>query len=406
VSLRLRLALLLFAVSFGGLLAAWIVSSQTILGPFFEHVRRIHVREAARIARDVERGLDLRALRQLHDIRLEQRAKPPPPERCRVFGRRQAPVRICRGRGGLEVLVETRLGWLAIQDDAGGDRVRRRLFGLLALLALALAAISWWLAGRVTRPLRMTVSAMDRMASGELGHRLPPDKNPELRQAAGAFNRMADRVDRMLKAERSLMTGISHELRTPLARLRLEIELLRDSTEPSAARLDAMETDVEAVERLLSELFSVARASWEERPREEMELSEIAAAMAESSGVEARIEGRCRLHAHRPHMERLFRNLLDNARKYGGPEVQVRIRFDERGFVLQDDGPGVEERDRERIFEAFHRARPDDAEGWGLGLMVVRQIVEFQGGRIEARPARGPFRPDRGPGLALEVHFP
>lgn len=306
----------------------------------------------------------------------------------------------------MEVVVETRLGWLAIRDDVGGDRVRRRLFGLLGLLAMALALISWWLAGRVTRPLRVTVGAMDRMASGELSHRLPRDKNPELRQAAGAFNRMADRVDRMLKAERSLMTGISHELRTPLARLRLEIELLRDSTEPSAARLDAMEEDVEAVERLLSELFSVARASWEERPREELELSEVARAAADVSGVEVSIEGRYQLSAHRPQMERLFRNLLDNALKYGGPEVEVRILFDESGFVFEDDGPGVDERDRERIFEAFHRARPDAAEGWGLGLMVVRQIIEFQGGSIEARPARGPFRPHRGPGLGIEVRLP
>jgi signal transduction histidine kinase len=406
VSLRLRLALLLFAVSFGGLVAAWTVSSQAILGPFFEHVRRLHVREAVRIARDVDRGLDLGELQRLHDIRLEQRAQAPPAERCRAFGRRGAPVQICRGRRGLEVVVETRLGWLAIRDDVGGDRVRRRLVGLLGLLAMALALISWWLAGRVTRPLRVTVGAMDRMASGELSHRLPRDKNPELRQAAGAFNRMADRVDRMLKAERSLMTGISHELRTPLARLRLEIELLRDSTEPSAARLDAMEEDVEAVERLLSELFSVARASWEERPREELELSEVARAAADVCGLEVSIEGRYRLAAHRPQMERLFRNLLDNALKYGGPEVEVRILFDESGFVFEDDGPGVDERDRERIFEAFHRARPHAAEGWGLGLMVVRQIIEFQGGSIEARPARGPFRPHRGPGLGIEVRLP
>ncbi|MEM1025492.1 MAG: HAMP domain-containing sensor histidine kinase [Myxococcota bacterium] len=405
MSLRLRLGLLLFAVSFGGLLAAWLVSSQTILGPFFEHVRRIHVREAVRVARDVERGLSLKELQRLHDIRLERRPKAPPRERCRSFGRRGTPVLICRGAQSLEVLVETRLGWIALRDEGGGDRVRQRLFGLLALLALALAAISWWLAGRVTRPLRVTVGAMDRMASGEMSHRLPGDRNPELRQAAGAFNRMADRVDRMLKAERSLMTGISHELRTPLARLRLEIELLRDSNEPSNARLDAMEADVEAVERLLSELFSVARASWEERPREALDLGELAREAARASQVMAEVEGRCSLVAHRPQMERLFRNLLDNSRKYGGPDVKVRVRLDESGFVFEDDGPGVDEREKERIFEAFHRAQPGAAEGWGLGLMVVRQIVEFQGGRVEARSARGPFAEGRGPGLAIEVRF-
>ncbi|MGF1511267.1 MAG: sensor histidine kinase [Myxococcota bacterium] len=389
MSLRLRFGLLLFGVSAGALLLAWFLSASAILGPFFRHVGHMHDRQALQITRQLEQGEDIVGLRRQLGLQIELRRRPPKGKRCKF--RRPNLVR-CRGPGALRAVESDLLGWVWVRQGQNLDTVQTRLFVLLVILGSFLAAVSWWLAGRVSRPLSVAVQAMNRIAEGDFGHRLPVQRSPELADAAGAFNRMADRMSRMIKAERSLMSGISHELRTPLARLRLEVELLRDEPK-NPRRLDAMEQDLEAVERLLQELFSVSRAAWEERRYTPVDLTELAREASDVVGVSPEMVGHGIVQGDRQQLLRAMTNLLDNAVKYAGPAARIRVELDRTGFSVEDDGPGVPPSETERIFTPFHRAHPDRADGWGLGLMVVKQVAELHGGTVVGeRSALGGLR--------------
>jgi signal transduction histidine kinase len=391
----LRLGLLLFGVSLGALLVAWLLSSRTVLGPFLRHVGRMHERQAVQIARQLEGGDEPRELSRRLELQVRVRRRPPR-RRCReaeLDGRR---LLRCPGPGGL-VVVESAAGWVYVRRPVDPDRIRERLLVLLVILGTFLAAVSWWLSGRVTRPLSVAVRAMNRMGHGELSHRLDVAGSPELRDAASAFNRMAERLDRTIRSERSLMQAISHELRTPLARLRLELELLRDDA-PASGRLDSMERDLESVDRLLTELFTTARAGWEERPWVRIDLAELAREVALTAAPDAEITGTGTVHGDRPQLARVLGNLLDNARKYGGTDAWVGVTIDGSRFTVDDDGPGVGPEELHRVFQPFYRGQ-GQGDGWGLGLMIAKQVVELHGGSIEAAPS------PRG-GLRIDVQLP
>jgi signal transduction histidine kinase len=170
---------------------------------------------------------------------------------------------VCRGKRA-PISVQTAAGWVTLRRELDPAAPRERIGPLLLVLLLGVVGASAYVAVVATRPLRATTQAMGRVAAGDLAHRLPESGGRELAEAARAFNAMGERVAAMLETERSLMAGISHELRTPLARLRLEVELLRDRGVPET-RLTAMDKDLEEVDRLIGELLESSRLSLGER---------------------------------------------------------------------------------------------------------------------------------------------
>jgi len=404
VSLRLRLGLLLFGTVILALVLAWWVSARAILGPVFRDLAGAWEQQVAFIAGEVERGRSPDELSRRLGLKI--RFRPRPPERRRGCHRRSVGGRdvvLCRGPRGVAAARVDR-GWLLVRRPVDSEALGRRMAGALLAVGGLLGAFAWWLSGRLTRPLQLTLEAMERMASGDLRHRLNPSGAPEIRESQRAFNRMADRIEAMLEAERSLMAGMSHELRTPLARLRLEIELLRERV-ADERRLDAMESDLAEMERLIDELFTLSRLSLGERPlnRVPVDLRALAAEVLGEANpsLDWSVEGTATtVRADRAQLARLLRNLVQNAEKYAPPGSSARIELFEDGLEVRDTGPGVEPDELSHLFEPFYRGhRHPRATGWGLGLMIAKQIAEMHEGSLEARNAE-PH------GLALRLRIP
>ena len=225
---------------------------------------------------------------------------------------------------------------------------------------------------------------------------LPEHGSRELRQATRAFNRMTARIRRLVDDRTLLLAAVSHDLRTMLTRLRLRAEFIEDpeQREKAAADLDEMNAMLDAT------LAFARDEAADERPVP-VDLAAMLRTLVEDladAGRSRSFAGPRRLAVSgRPvAMRRLFENLLDNALRYGGEAEATLRRLDEgRVEVLIDDrGPGIPEALRERVFDPFFRvdgSRSRDTGGSGLGLAVVRAIVQRHGGtvRLEDRPGGG-----------------
>jgi len=203
----------------------------------------------------------------------------------------------------------------------------------------------------------------------------------EVARLAEAFNRSAARIEELVGAHRALLANASHELRTPLARIRMGVELMRETAEPTRKR--ELEQDIAELDALIDEILTASRLDAAQEPvaAEEVDLLGLAAEEcaripeAAAEGEAILVRGDARL------LRRMIRNLLENARRHGRPPVRVTVAAAGASAQLTvcDAGPGIPEAERERVFEPFYR-RSGSTEGAGLGLALVRQIAERHGG--------------------------
>ena len=265
----------------------------------------------------------------------------------------------------------------------------------LGVVALLVVLGLVWGAHRTTRPLRRFAEAADRLGLDANPPPLPERGPRELRNATRAFNRMAARIRRLVDDRTLMLAAVSHDLKTMLTRLRLRAEFIEDAgqKEKAAADLDEMQAMLEAT------LAFARDDAADERPAPvdlAAMLQSLAADLADA-GRAASYDGpdRLTLRGRPVALRRVFENLLDNALRYGG-EAGVSLRQAEgRVEVRVDDrGPGIPASLRERVFDPFFRlesSRSRDTGGSGLGLAVVRAIVQRHDGDIalEDRPGGG-----------------
>ncbi len=396
MSIRIRLALLLSLVVVITLgVAFW--ATRRAFTPFAKGVLDAHLDQVIYVADELDKGADARRLgdRLGLDIRVT-RNQPRMLDRpnCQPMERRERHLVVCRGPRA-PIGVERENGWVVVRRDLEATP-ERRIAEALFLVALIVVALSAWIATLVTRPLGTTVKAMEQMAAGDLSFRLPKKGGRDLREVSVAFNALADRVEQLLRAERELMAGISHELRTPLARLRLQIELLRDQGVPEK-RLDAMENDLAEVDRLIGELLELSRLSLGERklvlePLDLLKLVEENLAQAQIQTHTVVVKGQSEpVLGDRTRLSRLLGNLLQNACKYAPSGTEITISVNGGAVEVSDRGPGVPVEDLPKLFEPFFRGQKNRQAGLGLGLMIARQVVTLHGGQITAQN-----RPDGG----------
>ena len=287
-------------------------------------------------------------------------------------------------------------------EDLSGTFLR---LGLVALLISAVLA--WFLAARVTRPLRRLTALSGEVAGDDLSVRMPLEEagSDEVRTLSVAFNGMLDRLEDAFERQKAFVADASHDLRTPLTIVRGQIEVLARNPDPDPKEVEAVSRSVgEAVgrmERLVDDLLLLARSDSEERAvTEKLTVGPI---------LEAEREGRVESERERIEigevtdrevefdpvaLSRAVSNLVDNALRYGGPESRVRLRARVSGngveIEVDDDGPGVPPAEQERVFDRFARldeARSSQTGGSGLGLAIVKAMVEAGGGRVSCSPS-------------------
>ncbi|MFE3442865.1 sensor histidine kinase [Nocardia sp. NPDC059180] len=305
----------------------------------------------------------------------------------------------------LVLLVFARLG-----DDGVtlGQRVVNRPVLLVACALVATlfgGAVGVWVGRRVLRPLRDVAEAAARIASGDLGIRLPDTHDQDLASTVDSFNRMVDSLQRRIDREHRLFGDVSHELRTPLTTLTASVEVMNkhrdDLPERSRRALELVTAEVDHLRRLLDDLLALARveAGMHHGDADLMSVRDLLTHTLRDSRHPAElltVTEDVIVLGRKLELERAVVNLLENADRHGGGVVAVTVRRegDEAVIAVDDAGPGVPPADRDRIFERFATARTSRRKadgGTGIGLALVAETVAIHQGRVEcgARPGGG-----------------
>jgi signal transduction histidine kinase len=271
------------------------------------------------------------------------------------------------------------------------------LLALVVVLFLAIAVGAYPFVRRLTRRLETLKRGVEAFGQGKLDRRVEVEGRDEVATLASSFNQAAERIEALVRSNKSLLANASHELRSPLARLKMAVSLMETASPAQQAELQAeihaniAELDALVEEVLLSSRLDV-RPALERRP---VDLLALAAEEAARVGAQLQPEARADFSVQGDErlLRRALRNLLENARRYGGEEVLLELgRGDGRvRAAVCDRGPGVPADMRERIFEPFFRlaGHAEKQGGVGLGLSLVRQIAHRHEGSVRCEPREG-----------------
>jgi signal transduction histidine kinase len=273
------------------------------------------------------------------------------------------------------------------------------LLALVVVLFLAIAVGAYPFIRRLTRRLETLKRGVEAFGQGALDRRVPVEGRDEVATLATSFNLAAERIEALVRSHKSLLANASHELRSPLARLKMATSLLSDAAPDERERdhlRSEINTDIAELDGLVDEVLLASRLEAAPQPEQMESVDLLALAVEEGARVDASVDGAAaNVHGEERLLRRALRNLLENARRYGGGEIRVELEQRSAAGVeirVSDNGPGVPDAYRERIFEPFFRlpGHAERAGGVGLGLALVRQIVERHHGRIRCvRPPEG-----------------
>jgi len=309
--------------------------------------------------------------------------------------------------------------------------LQRFLFGVrppspyvpIAVGALASLAFGALLAWYVARPIRHLRAAFSALSAGRFETRVAPligRRRDEVADLGRDFDGMAQQLQALSAAQRSLLHDVSHELRSPLARLQAAIGLARQRPQKLDSSLARIEREADRLDELVGQLLELSRleARGAGGPLERTEPTDVAdlvASIAADAAFEAEAHGRAVLFKGEGEipaevrvelLHRAVENVVRNAIKYTaeGTTVEVGVALDAPGeaFVVSvaDHGPGVAPGEIEAIFEPFYRtADGQPGPGFGLGLAIARRAIEAHGGSVRARSRAGG-------GLVVEMRVP
>lgn len=282
-------------------------------------------------------------------------------------------------------------------DSAVADVRRAMLIGLPVLLAVV-AAVTWLVTRWALRPVESIRSELAEIMHGDLSRRVPePAARDEIARLAVTTNDTLAALEQSAERQRRFIADAAHELRSPIASLRTQLEVAQ--AHPGLLELDGLLGDTVRLEHLAADLLLLARLDAGEQPRaDRVELpalvrEELAHRVGDRLPVGAGLGvDELAVTGSRTQLARVLGNLVDNAQRHAATAVRVTLerRGDRAVLVVADDGPGVPEADRERIFQRFVRlddARSRDEGGAGLGLAIVRDVVGRHEGTIRVEPA-------------------
>jgi two-component system osmolarity sensor histidine kinase EnvZ len=285
----------------------------------------------------------------------------------------------------------------------GADPLRWVGWGVL-VLGLALLG-AYLIVARINRPLRELTGAAAEIGRGRTPPPIAEIGPSEIRTLAHAFNSMATDLKRLDEDRALLLAGVSHDLRTPLSRIRLGLEMLDGPGD--AALKTGLVQDVADIDAAIGQFLDFARLAEGETAVPDGDLNAIVREVCEryeraGRTVTSRLEPLPPLALRPSAMQRLVANLLDNALRHGGAEVEVATRVESGRAVIEvlDRGPGIPPGESERMLQPFTRLdRARSTSGTGLGLAIVDRIARLHGGSVQLL-ARG------GGGLRARVELP
>ena len=280
----------------------------------------------------------------------------------------------------------------------GGFALGLAVIGIV--IALLIIPVSRFITGRVNQ---LRQSAL-RIAEGDFSHRVTVKGKDEIGELARAFNRMTDKLERMIISSKELTANVSHELRTPLTRIRIAEELLREKSQHRDLRelerhLDAIREDIEELDTIIGRILELSKLDIQESPLKLETLNPMGLLNGLLERLKPVIE-RKDLHvktdlSFRPPFkgdrEALYTallNVLDNAAKFTPEKGDVIVKMhSEQDFLVISVINSFEklaEEDLSKIFNPFHRVERSQESGSGLGLAITNKIIERHGGDIKA----------------------
>jgi signal transduction histidine kinase len=299
------------------------------------------------------------------------------------------------------ILVGTSTGLLNQLRDAFTSNL---LLGFPVILVVAAATV-WVIVGRVLRPVEQIRHAVTEITSADLSRRVPEPGTPdEIGSLARTMNDMLVRLENSAGRQRRFVADASHELRSPLAAIRttLEVGLAHRDRAPWPEIAERAAQQSTRLEALIQQLLLLARADEHQlaASASEVDVDRLLRGIrdtvpAEHVTVELASTGDATVPGDESHLERLFRNVLDNAVRHARTNVHIRTTVSDVRVVTEitDDGPGIPVEDRDRVFDRFVRldGSRDRASGTsGLGLAIAREIVTAHRGGISVAETEGP----------------
>jgi signal transduction histidine kinase len=274
------------------------------------------------------------------------------------------------------------------------DRVTDALLVAVPTLVVLVGAMTWFMTGQALRPVSAITGRVKDITGSTLHERVPePHTDDEIAELARTMNAMLDRIEGASAQQKRFMSDASHELRSPVASIKTQLETAL--MDPGQTDWDSVArtvlTEDERLESLVGNLLALARLEEGQRPVPvEVDLDEVvhqqtarpARVPIDRSGVLAG-----RVLGVRGELTSVVRNLIDNAARHATSQMRVRLATHGPTVRLEvdDDGPGIEPIDRQKVFERFARleeGRSRDAGGSGLGLALTKRVVEAHGGNV------------------------
>ncbi|WP_125143618.1 sensor histidine kinase [Clostridium transplantifaecale] len=294
------------------------------------------------------------------------------------------------------------------------------LVGLFLMLVFGTGA-TWIMAGRVLKPLGDLSSTIEEISGNDLSRRVDmeiQDRQDEIGRLALSFNHMMDKVSASFERQKRFSASAAHELKTPLATILVNLEVMELDSQTPPARMEkvlsVVKTNTERMIRLTDDLFRLTSDKDSEMGEEVILEEAVAIAMDELSPLLKEkhlmvtvqgLEG-IKMTGNRVMIYRAMSNLIENAAKYNcdGGRIGITAEAAEHNIKIKmkDTGIGIPPEDLPHIFEPFYRvdrSRSRAVGGAGLGLPLVRDIVEKHGGKIEIKSAPGE-------GTEITVEFP
>jgi two-component system sensor histidine kinase CpxA len=288
--------------------------------------------------------------------------------------------------------------------------VPRETWWMLALIV----GLCYVLGRHLTSPVRRMQKTVERFGEGDFSARVNSRRRDELGDLARTVDRMAERIEMLLRSQRRLLQDISHELRSPLARLGVAVELARGGGDATTA-FNRIEKEADRLNTLVGELIQVTRAEGDPNglATELLRLDDLVRVILEDAHIEAerrRVQIRtditeAEMHGNPELLRRAIENIVRNAIRYSPEGGTVDVRLYRAGTALRvsvrDQGPGVPQESLAHIFDPFYRVEKDRGRtsgGVGLGLAIAKRAVELHHGQMRASNIN--------PGLLVEIDVP